>query len=158
MFRDLQRKNQQLSSQECTEILENEKRGVLSVIGDNGYPYAMPMNHWYNSEEKCIYFHCGKNGHRNDSLRKCNKASFCVYDEGIRDEGEWAYKFRSVIAFGKIDFIDDPKTVIDISRKLSYKFTSDEDYINKEIAQAAERTVLLKLTVEHMCGKRVTEA
>ena len=82
MFRELQRKNKELSSEKCIEILTNENRGVLSDIGDNGYPYGMPMNHWYNEEDGCIYFHSGNVGHRLEVLRRNNKVSFCTYDEG----------------------------------------------------------------------------
>ena len=71
MFRDLARKNKQLSVQECVRLLTDEKRGVLSVLGDNDYPYGIPMNHWYDPEDGSIYFHCGRAGHRLDALKKC---------------------------------------------------------------------------------------
>ncbi len=64
MFRELTRINKKLSMEECVHILTTEKRGVLSVIGDDGYPYGMPMNHLYNEEDGKIYFHCGNMGHR----------------------------------------------------------------------------------------------
>ncbi len=158
MFRELLRKNKQLSIEECVELLKNETRGVLSVIGDDDYPYGMPMNHWYNEEDGAIYFHCGKVGHRLDALRKHDKVSFCVYDQGVRNEGEWAYQVKSVIVFGKIDILDDMELIAEITTKLSYKFTQDEEYIKREIAQSGHRTLLLRLTPEHMCGKLVTEA
>lgn len=60
MYRELVRKEKQIPLLDCIEILKNEKRGVLSVNGDNGYPYGMPMNHFYNEENGKIYFHCGK--------------------------------------------------------------------------------------------------
>ena len=44
MFRELLRKKQALGEEECREILKTAKRGVLSVLGDGGYPYGMPMN------------------------------------------------------------------------------------------------------------------
>lgn len=158
MFRELLRKNRQLSDEECVELLKNETRGVLSVLGDDEYPYGMPMNHWYNEEDGKIYFHCGKVGHRLDALRKHNKVSFCVYDKGVRKDGEWAYQVKSVIVFGTIDIIDDMEQIVEITKKLSYKFTKDEEYIKKEIKQSGHRTLLLGLTLEHMCGKLVTEA
>ena len=67
--------------EECLHVLKTEKRGVLSVSGDNAYPYGMPMNHWYNEEDGKIYFHCGNIGHRLDALKRDNKVSFCTYDE-----------------------------------------------------------------------------
>lgn len=158
MFRELARKKQALSAEECTNILKSEKRGVLSVNGDEGYPYGMPMNHWYNEEDGKLYFHCGTIGHRLDALKKNNKASFCVYDTGYCRPGEWARHINSVIVFGTVEIVDDLDRIIDITRKLSYKFTSDDDYIEREIKHYAKQTVLLVLTPEHICGKRVQES
>ncbi len=158
MFRELQRKNKELSNEICIEILKNEKRGVLSVIGDESYPYGMPMNHFYNEADGCIYFHCGKTGHRLDSLRNNNKVSFCTYTGGYKNQGEWALNIESVIIFGKIEIIDDVENVRNISEKLSRKFTDDEEYIRNEIELFAEQTLLLKLIPEHICGKKITES
>lgn len=158
MFRELTRKHKQLPMEICIQVLKNEKRGVLSVQSDNGYPYGMPMNHWYNEEDGCIYFHSGNVGHRLEVLRKNNKVSFCTYDEGFCKEGQWAKQVNSVIVFGEIEILDDMEKIIDITTKLSYKFTQDTGYIEKEIQSAAHRTLLLKLTPQHICGKLVTEA
>jgi len=156
MFRGLTRTKSELSPDECIRILTEEKRGVLSVIGDMGYPYGMPMNHLY--DDGIIYFHCGKGGHRHDSLLLDNKVSFCVYDKGYRNDGEWALNIKSVIVFGKIDIIDDTDAIIKITEKLSRKFTDDKEYIRREIEGHAHRTLLLRLTPEHICGKLVNEA
>lgn len=158
MFRDLTRKSKQISAEECAELLTNETRGVLAVNGGGGYPYAMPMNHFYNQKDGCVYFHCGKTGHRVDAIKRSDKVSFCVCENGMREDGDWAYNVRSVIIFGKIEIIDDLDEVISITRQLCYKFTNDEEYIENEIKSSAKNTLLLKLTPEHICGKRVKEA
>ena len=158
MFRELQRKNKEISEDVCIEILKNEKRGVLSVIGEEDYPYGMPMNHFYNEDDGCIYFHCGKAGHRLDSLRNNNKVSFCTYTDGYKKQGEWALNIESVIVFGKIEIIDNIEIITDITEKLSRKFTDDEEYIRKEIKSFADKTLLLKLNPEHICGKKIIEA
>ena len=158
MFRELARKNKAISREECLTLLKNEIRGVLSVLGDDEYPYGMPMNHFYNEEDGKIYFHCGKAGHRLDSLKNHDKVSFCVYDAGYRNEGEWALNVKSVIVFGRIKVVDDMARIVDISRALSHKFTQDEEYISREIEKYAKGTLLLELTPEHMCGKMVTES
>lgn len=156
MFRELQRKNKAISYDECINILKEEKRGVLSVAGDGGYPYGMPMNHFY-ADDGNIYFHCGKKGHRLDALKECNKVSFCVFDEGTKTENKWALTINSVIVFGKIEIIDDISVTCDVSDKLSRKFTCDEEYIKNEIELYAHETLILKLIPEHICGKRVVE-
>lgn len=159
MFRELVRKNKALSTDECIEVLKTETRGVLSVLGDDDYPYGAPMNHWYNEEDGCIYFHCGDaRSHRTDALKKHDKVSFCVYDQGCREEGDWALNVKSVIVFGRMEIIEDMDQIVEISTKLSHKFTQDEEYIKKEIELHGHRTLLLQLTPEHICGKRVKES
>ena len=158
MFRELVRKKQQISNEECVELLKEELRGVLSVQGDDGYPYGLPINHYYNEADGCLYFHSGMTGHKIDALRRDSKASFCVYDRGFRREGEWALNIKSVIVFGRIEIIEDKETIYDISRKLSHKFTRDEGYIDREIARSGPNTLLFRLVPEHMTGKLVNEA
>ena len=158
MFREMLRKKQQLTDAECIEILKNEPRGVLSMLGDDGYPYGVPINHYYCEADGRIYFHGGKKGHRIDAVRQHDKVSFCVYDQGWREDGDWALHIRSVIVFGRIELIEDRETVYEISRQLSYKFTNDEAYIAHEIEKSGPGTLLLALTPEHVTGKLVKES
>lgn len=158
MFRELTRKNKQIPNEKCIEILKNETRGVLSVNGENGYPYGMPMNHYYCEENNKIYFHCGKTGHRIDCLKENNKASFCVYTKGYQENNDWAFNVESVIVFGEIKIINDEKIIKNITTNLSRKFTNDEEYISNEIKNYLKVTILLELTPLHICGKMVKEA
>lgn len=158
MFRELTRKNKALSREDCVALLETERRGVLSVQGDGGYPYGMPMNHLYNADDGCIYFHCGRAGHRLDALRACDKVSFCVCEAGKAEDGDWALTVRSVIVFGRMEILDDRDAVVALTARLCRKFTSDEAYIEREIRAYAAETLLLRLVPEQICGKWVKEA
>ena len=155
-FRPLVRKKQELDRETCIALLKSEKRGVLSVLGDNGYPYSIPHNHWYNEEDGKIYFHSGKTGHKIDALKAHDKVSYCVF-AGEPTEGEWYLTFRSVIVFGTVEFIEDTETIYDISRKLSYQFVDDSAYIEEEIRKSGPGTALFALTPEHISGKLVKE-
>ena len=130
MFREMLRKKQQLPEEECIEILKNELRGVLSVIGDDDYPYGMPINHFYCEEDGKIYFHSGRKGHKIDAI----------------------------IVFGRIEFIEDKEKIYEIARRLSYKFTDDEEYIEREIVRSGPGTLMFALVPEHITGKLVNEA
>lgn len=152
------RQKQQLTEKECIEILKNEPRGVLSVLGDDGYPYGIPINFWYCEEDGSLYFHSGRTGHKVDSIRKCDKASFCVYDQGYRRDGEWALNIKSVIVFGRIRIIEDHDRAIEISRRLSYKYTSDDNYIEEEIRRFGPAVLCFELLPEHLTGKIVNES
>lgn len=158
MFREMNRKKQQLPQEECIEILKSEPRGVLSLLGDNGYPYGLPMDHWYCETDGCLYFHCGKRGHKIDAIHGCDKASFCVMDQGFRREGEWALNIRSVIVFGRIEILEDQAQAIDITRQLSLKYTSDMEFIEREIRESGKNTLVFRLVPEHTTGKLVNES
>ena len=158
MFREVVRKKRAIPKEDCIEILKQEPRGVLSVLGDDDYPYGMPMNHWYCEEDGKLYFHSGKTGHKIDAMKKHDKASFCVYDEGYRNEGEWALNIRSVVVFGRIEIIEDHQQALEITRKLSYKYTGDSDYIEHEITHYGHEVLVFALVPEHITGKLVNES
>ena len=158
MFREMNRRKQQLSNDESIEILKQTPRGVLSLLGDNGYPYGLPIDHWYNDADGCLYFHGGKKGHKIDAIRACGKASFCVMDQGFRREGEWALNIKSVIVFGRIEILTDHEKAIDITRQLSLKYTADIDFIEREILESGKNTLVFRLIPEHITGKLVNES
>lgn len=156
MFRKMRRFQQELLREECVEVLEKAKRGVLSVIGDEGYPYGIPLDHVYFDGK--VYFHCAKEGHKLDAIRACDKVSYCVMDEGVREEGDWPLHFRSVIIFGRMRVVEDEEKKREIVTRLVRKFTDDEEYLQKELVNAFPRVACLELEIEHMTGKRVKES
>ena len=158
MFREMNRKHQQLSSEESIAILKQEPRGVLSLQGDDGYPYGIPMTHFYNDADGCIYFHCGKKGHKNDALARSSKASFCVMDQGFRREGEWALNIKSVIVFGHIQPVTDLNEAFSVLRQLCLKYTPDPAFFSREMAESGKNVLLLRLVPEHITGKLVNES
>ena len=107
MFRTMRRFKQELTREECLAVLRSQPRGVLSLLGENGYPYGLPIDYWYNETDGKLYFHGAKEGHKIDAIRACDKASFCVHDEGQRVAGEWPLHFCSVIVFGRIAPVTD---------------------------------------------------
>ncbi len=116
MFRKMRRHKQALSTEECINMLINEYRGILAILGDNDYPYSIPMSHVYADGK--IYFHGAKEGHKNDAVKKYSKASYCVVDKGTKNNDEWWYTFKSVIVFGKIRILNDKNEKIDKLRHL----------------------------------------
>ena len=158
MFRELLRKKQALSSEQIDKILCNEKRGVLSVCGENGYPYGLPINFWYNKENGYIYFHSGKKGYKNDAISLNNKVSFCVFDSGYKKDGEWSLNIQSVIVFGRMNIVECNEKAIEIYRSLSLKYTSDTEYIDSEIQKFSQNTICYELQPDHITGKIVNES
>ena len=159
MFRPMAkpRAHQQIPEEECIRILKEQKRGILCVLGDDDYPYGTPTNHFYSEEDGKIYFHSNKKGHKVDAMKKHYKVCFVCYDEGFVKEGDWALNIKSVVVFGRVEFIEDTDTIVKVMTDLSHKFTDDEEYIAKEMKTAAG-TLLFAITPEHMTGKLVNES
>ena len=155
MFRQMRRYKQELTEEECISILTAEPRGVLALLGDEDYPYAIPMSHVYADGK--IYFHGAKEGHKNDAVKKYPKASYCVVDKGIKRENEWWYTFKSVIVFGKIRTLDEKSEKIEKLRHLGNKFFPTPEETEKEIERLLDRTEVFELTIDHMSGKITVE-
>ncbi len=157
MFREMRRIKQQITYDECIEILKNEPRGILSVLGDDDYPYGFPMDFVYDEKDSNIYFHCAKEGHKIDSVKKHDKVSFCVYDKGVKRENHWSLDIKSVIVFGRIEIIENEKEAYDKIKLLGKKYIPTFEELEKEMSHAP-KALCLKLTIEHMTGKKVNEA
>ena len=160
MFREMRRYKQQIAQEECVQILKEQLRGVLSVLGDGDYPYGIPLDHWYCEENGKLYFHCAKTGHKLDAVQKHDKVSYCVMDEGFRREGDWALNIRSVVIFGRMRIVADTEDELKgrIAAGLCRKFTEDEAFLQNELIHALPRAAFLELTPEHMTGKLVNES
>ena len=160
MFREMRRSKQQLVRDECIQILTEQPRGVLSMLGDGDYPYGIPLDHWYCPENGRLYFHCAKTGHKLDAVLRHDKVGYCVYDQGFRKEGDWALNIRSVVVFGRIRLVDDGEDELKrrIATGLCRKFTQDEAFLQNELKHALPRAAFLELTIEHMTGKLVNES
>lgn len=154
MFREMRRKRQQVEEAECLEILRTAKRGILAVLGDEDYPYAVPMDYVY--EDGCIYFHCAAAGHKLDAVRKHEKVSFCVLSDPIPEENAWWFHVTSVIAFGKICEVKEPAEHDRCLRLLAHKYMP-EDEIEGDMQKNASHAVVLALHIDHMTGKHVRE-
>ena len=155
MFREMRRFKQQLTEAQCEEILKNEPRGVLAVLGDEGYPYAVPLDFFYRDRK--LYFHSAVEGHKVDALKACDKASFCVMDKGEQVEGDWSLWFNSVICFGRMRLVEDFDETIRIARELGLKYYPTEQEVEEEIKKDGHRVLCMELNIEHMTGKHVHE-
>ena len=151
----MRRFKQQLSEGESLAILNSAIRGFLSVIGDGGYPYAVPINFVY--DEGSIFFHCAKEGHKLDAIRYCDKACFTVLDEPEKEPGDWWYHVRSVICFGRVHVIENEDERLRRLRQLGRKYFPEGYDLEGEVTHSGPNAVVLKFEIEHFTGKRVKE-
>ena len=151
----MRRFKQEISSEECLAILDSAWRGVLSVHGENGYPYGVPLN--YVLSEGKIYFHCAMEGHKLDAVRADDKVCFTVLSEPAKNPGEWWNCFTSVVCFGRIAEVKDAVRRDALLRALGIKFFPAGYDIEADMVRNAPRAIVLELTIDHMSGKKVRE-
>lgn len=157
MFREMRRRKQLLSVRESIEILENGSSGVLALLGDDDYPYAVPISYVYDNAK--IYFHGAKVGHKRDAIRKFNKASFCVISKDDVVAEEYTTYYKSVIVFGKIRILEHENEIRNAIEKLAIKYYPKGDSTDRdtEIMQEWRALCTMELSVEHMTGKEAIE-
>ncbi|HJA64656.1 MAG TPA: pyridoxamine 5'-phosphate oxidase family protein [Candidatus Intestinimonas stercoravium] len=157
MFREMRRKRQALPLERCEEVLRRGTSGVLALSGDEGYPYAVPISYCYDGSR--LYFHCAKEGHKLDAIRREPRASFCVIDQDQVVPEEYTTYFRSVIVFGRVTVLEDDGAKRAAVEKLALKYAPADraehrrEYIDREWAPLC----MLEMTVDHMTGKEAVE-
>ncbi len=157
VFREMRRKKQSLPQQEIADILHKRTSGVLALLGDNDYPYAVPISYVYDDGK--IYFHSAKRGHKIDAVQKTAKASFCVVDKDFFVPEEYTTYFRSVIAFGQIKVIEDESEKRAAIEKLAIKYAPEDTAANRDHAINREWKPLcmLEMTIDYITGKEAIE-
>ncbi len=157
MFRDMRRKNQVLSREECLAVLDRGTSGVLAVHGDDGYPYAVPLSYFY--EDGRLWFHCARSGHKLDAIRKDPRVSFCVVDRDQVVPPEYTTYFRSVILFGKARILEDPAEFREALEKLALRYAPDDPPEHREeiIRRELPGVAMVEVAVEHLSGKEAIE-
>ncbi len=158
MFRPMRRIKQQVSLEECKRILKDEMRGAFSVIGDDGYPYTIPVDFYYDEDDHCIYLHGAKAGHKIDAVKKCDKVCFTVWNQGYKTEGNWEWNSTSVVVFGKAKLLEDRAFWEDKLRKMTIKYYPSVEEAEAEMKTPPINAVqMIAIEIEHMTGKLVNE-
>ena len=155
-FREMRRKRQQLTEEKSIGILQKSTAGTLALLGDNGYPYAVPISYVYADGK--LYFHSALSGHKIDAIRNSDKASFCVIDQDEVHPEKYTTYFRSVIAFGRIHIIEDEQEKLATARLLGDRYNpNQEEALQKELEKGLSRMVMIRFDIEHLTGKEAIE-
>lgn len=157
MFRAIRNKKNELSIEKAKLLLMRERRAVLAVNGDGGYPYALPINFLYLEDEGKIVFHGACAGHKIDSIKQDDRVCLTVYGNETASSEAWAPCLQSVIVFGRCKIVEDRERTMELLRAFAAKYYPDAQLIEEEIARSGQAVRMLELTIEHMSGKQIQE-
>ena len=153
----MRRIKQLLSEEKTVDIMKRNTAGVLALLDDDDYPYAVPISYVYSDGK--VYMHSARQGHKVDAVRNHEKASFCVIDKDRIVPEEYTTYFRSAIAFGKVRLVEDGEEKKKAAELLGRKYYPGDTMENliKVIDEAEKRFLVIALDIEHMTGKEAIE-
>ena len=157
MFRPIRKKKNEISTDAAKALLRSSRRGVLAVDGDDGYPYAIPINYLYDEENEKIIFHGAKAGHKVDALKKNDKICFTVFGNEMVKEEAWAPFLQSVVVFGRCHLVESQEDAIALVKKFAAKYYPNMDMVNEEAALSGRAVQMFEIQIEHLSGKEVQE-
>jgi len=158
MFKPIRKKINEIDRNATEVLLTFNRRGILAMNGVNGYPYAIPINYFYDRVGQKIYFHGAKAGHKVESLKTSDKVCFTVYGNECIDKSEpWAPYVQSAVVFGRCRLLEPGPESIDRLKEFAMKYYPSEQLVDKEIAHAGRAVQMFEITIEHMSGKQVQE-
>ncbi len=155
MFREIRRKNRELTGERITELLKETEYGFLSLgTSDNGYAYGVPISYAYDDIENTLYFHCAPEGHKLDNIEKNSRLSFCVVGKTLPVADKYTTLYESVIVFGETEIIDSDEEKRKALRLLLKKYSVGfEEIGEKYIDGSWDRTKTFKLSVQRITAK-----
>ena len=155
MFREMRRKDRQVETGVGIKLLEEGAYGVLSVLGDDDYPYGVPMNYAY--KDGFIYLHGFLDGHKIDAITKHPKVCFTVVGETEVLPDQVSTNYTSVIVFGKAEVVaslnaDARKAAFDII--MDKYVPGEKDRTDAYIHAHQQNTNAIKIDIEHISCKQ----
>ena len=148
MFKPVRTKINEIDRAVTEALLQSNRRGILAMNGDN----------FYDCDNKKIYFHGAKAGHKVESLKTSDKVCFTVYGNERIDESEsWAPYVQSVVVFGRCRLLEAGPESIDRLKEFAMKYYPSEQLVDENIAHAGRAVQMFEITIEHMSGKQVQE-
>lgn len=157
MFRKIRKVKNEIGTEKIKEILGKAQRGVLALNGEDGYPYAFPLNYFYDEENESIYFHGTKTGYKIDCIEKDPKACFTVIlEDGLADDG-WSKITSSVVAYGLVEEIKDEDFARDAMISLAKKYYPNVELVDENMKASFKSTKMLAFHISYMTGKKVNE-
>lgn len=139
---------------ELESIIAKCEACSLSMVDEHGMPYVIVMNFGYRDDH--IYFHSSRTGKKIDILLK--NPNVCVAfstDHQLRWVNEdvacsWGMKYRSVLAYGKVEFIDDFDEKEEALRIIMGNYSEHEFTFN---APAVKDVMVFRVKVDVLEGR-----
>ena len=153
----MRRKDREVTDRE--EILDIMRRCDVCRLGlhDEEYPYVVPLNFGLMADDEKVelIFHSALEGHKVDLIGADDRAGFemdCSHQlQYFEDRGYCTYSYESVMGCGRISILDESEKMAALRAIMDQYHPGENAHFDPA---AMPRTLVYKLTVEKMTGKR----
>jgi hypothetical protein len=152
---EMRRRDRQIEdSREVDSILNRAQVGRIGMsLSDQ--PYVVPVNFLYSGGK--IYFHSANEGQMYTYLKANNKVCFEVDEPGETvpnvDPCKFSFKYKSIIAFGKTRFLQNPEEKLAILAALVEKYDKNKVATKEVTIENLEDVEVGEIAIERMTGK-----
>lgn len=156
MFREIKRRNRSLTEADAREILGRAEHGVMATLGEDGWPYAVPLNHVLAGND--LYAHCALKGHKLDNIAHEERVSFCAVASATVVPATFSTLYESAIVFGRASLVVDEAEKRVALKLLTDRFCGDrveqlDARFEEEMSQHGRGTAVIRIRIEHITGK-----
>jgi len=143
-----------ISKPENEAVIRKCQSCNIAMVDPEGKPYVIPMNFGYADDH--VYFHGSATGKKVDVLK--NRADICIAfstDHELRYVDEevacsWSMRYRSVLVYGKAEFVEDPDEKINILNVIMAHYAERKFEYN---APSIREVMVFKVKVDKMEGR-----
>lgn len=155
----LRRTDRVMPEQRALEMLERGFSGRLATVGEDGYPYCIPLLYlWIDGE---VFVHTGAaKGHLRANVEREPRVCFEldepdeVFDYG-RFECDSGLAYRSVVVFGRIRIVEDRAIKQRFCETLMSKYGKPDSGRPKGFFPRLDAITVYAISVERMTGKEM---
>jgi nitroimidazol reductase NimA-like FMN-containing flavoprotein (pyridoxamine 5'-phosphate oxidase superfamily) len=152
MIHDMRRIDRALSESESREIMARADHGFLATVSEDGWPYAVAVNHVLAGN--LLYLHCALSGHKLDNIAHDERVCFSAVASAEIIPEKVTTHYKSAILFGRASVVEDPAEKRRALELLGQRFCAGfMPQVEEEIRQDGPKTIVVRIQIERITGK-----
>lgn len=151
--RPMRNAKKDLGESEGKALLDGGEYGVLSLAGEDGHPYGVPLSYVYDEKQGALYFHGALEGKKIDLIRENPEAAFTVVTDVVRKPAQFTTAYRSAMAFGKVSLLTGDERRAALHLFIDKYAPDHKEAGSAYVDRSGEVTALLKLSIDRISAK-----
>ncbi|MGO8759536.1 MAG: pyridoxamine 5'-phosphate oxidase family protein [Terracidiphilus sp.] len=155
--REMRRNKRAVTEAEAREILARAEHGVLATAGEDGWPYAVPLNHVLIGD--ALYAHCALEGHKLNNIAYHDRVSYCAVASATVVPSMLSTLYESAIVFGRAALVTDADEKRRALKLLTERFCGTNEETDRQFEEHMRKsgdgrdTAVIRIRIERITGK-----